>query len=177
MEVIGRGTASPPPGAPFVVGVGAGRGVSAGEVLGLVEATLAEAGLSPRGVAELATVEAKSGEAGLLTAAERLGVPLCGYPAEALAAVEVPNPSAAPLAAVGTAGVAEAAALLAAGPGANCSSPSGSPRPSAAPGRPPAPSLAARLRSNPGRAGSEDLPSTAPTQVSNVSGRNSPPPR
>lgn len=117
MEVIGRGTASPPPGAPLVVGVGAGRGVSAGEVLGLVEATLAEAGLSPRGVAELATVEAKSGEAGLLTAAERLGVPLCGYPAEALAVVEVPNPSAAPLAAVGTAGVAEAAALLAAGPG------------------------------------------------------------
>ncbi|MER8158486.1 cobalamin biosynthesis protein [Streptomyces sp. NPDC094472] len=117
MEVIGRGTACPLPGAPLVVGVGASRGVSVAEVIGLVETTLAEAGLSPRGVAELATVEAKAGETGLLTAAERLGVPLCGYPAAALAAVEVPNPSAAPLAAVGTAGVAEAAALLAAGPG------------------------------------------------------------
>lgn len=117
MEVIGRGAICPLPGSPLVIGVGASRGVSVGEVLGLVEATLAEAGLSPHGVAELATVEAKTGEPGLLTAAERLGVPLCGYPAEALAAVEVPNPSAAPLTAVGTAGVAEAAALLAAGPG------------------------------------------------------------
>ncbi|AEM86319.1 cobalamin biosynthesis protein [Streptomyces violaceusniger] len=117
MEVIDRGTACPLPGAPLVVGVGASRGVSVAEVIGLVETALAEAGLSPSGVAELATVEAKAGEAGLLTAAERLGVPLCGYPAEVLASVEVPNPSAAPLTAVGTAGVAEAAALLAAGPG------------------------------------------------------------
>ncbi|WAP55330.1 cobalamin biosynthesis protein [Streptomyces sp. S465] len=117
MEVIGRATARPLPGSPLVVGVGASRGVSADEVAGLVEATLAEAGLAPRDVAELATVAAKTGEAGLLTAAGRLGVPLRGYPAEALAAVEVPHPSAAALTAVGTAGVAEAAALLAAGPG------------------------------------------------------------
>ncbi|GLV73945.1 hypothetical protein Shyhy02_19470 [Streptomyces hygroscopicus subsp. hygroscopicus] len=118
MEVIGRAAVCPRSASPLVVGVGASRGVSAGEVIGLVEATLAEAGLSPHAVAELATVEARAGEPGLLTAAGRLGVPLRGYPAEALAAVEVPNPSAAPLAAVGTAGVAEAAALLAAGPGA-----------------------------------------------------------
>nr|WP_247204354.1 cobalamin biosynthesis protein [Streptomyces sp. AgN23]WTB08655.1 cobalamin biosynthesis protein [Streptomyces antimycoticus] len=117
MEVIGRGMVCPLPETPLVVGVGASRGVSVGEVIGLVETVLAEAGLSPSGVAELATVEAKAGETGLLMAAERLGVPLCGYPAAALAAVEVPNPSAVPLAAVGTAGVAEAAALLAAGPG------------------------------------------------------------
>ncbi|GAA0949319.1 hypothetical protein GCM10009574_050810 [Streptomyces asiaticus] len=174
MEVIGRGTASPPPAAPLVVGVGAGRGVPADEVLGLVEATLTEAGLSPCGVAELATVEAKAGEAGLLTAAERLGVPLCGYPAEALAAVEVPNPSAAPLIAVGTAGVAEAAALLAAGPGGQLLV---AKRKSTPPGRPGKATCAvARRQSNPGRPGSEDLPSTAPTQLSNVSGRSSPPP-
>jgi cobalamin biosynthesis protein CbiG len=44
--------------------------------------------------------------------------PARGYPADTLAAVAVPNPSAVVAAAVGTASVAEAAALLAAGDGA-----------------------------------------------------------
>ncbi|MGW2490768.1 precorrin-3B C(17)-methyltransferase [Streptomyces sp. NPDC001606] len=96
----------------LVVGVGASRGAPAEEVLALVEGALAEAGLSVRSVAELATVDAKAEEPGLLAAAERLGVPLVTYPAEELAAVAVPNPSDAPLAAVGTPSVAEAAALL-----------------------------------------------------------------
>ncbi|MFF7656042.1 cobalamin biosynthesis protein [Streptomyces sp. NPDC007983] len=101
----------------LVIGVGAGRGVSVGEVTGLVAAALAGAGLAPCGVAELATVEAKAGEPGLLAAAERFGVPLRGYGARMLAAVEVTNPSTAALTAMGTPSVAEAAALLAAGPG------------------------------------------------------------
>ncbi|MGW1285881.1 precorrin-3B C(17)-methyltransferase [Streptomyces sp. NPDC002586] len=96
----------------LVVGVGASKGAPEAEVLGLIEETLREAGLSVRSVAELATVDAKAGEPGIVAAAERLGVPLVTYPAEELAAVEVPNPSEAPLAAVGTPSVAEAAALL-----------------------------------------------------------------
>ncbi|MGW1007207.1 precorrin-3B C(17)-methyltransferase [Streptomyces sp. NPDC002520] len=96
----------------LVVGVGASKGAPAEEVLGLVEETLLEAGLSVRSVAELATVDAKSEEPGIVAAAERLGVPLVTYPAGQLAAVEVPNPSDAPLAAVGTPSVAEAAALV-----------------------------------------------------------------
>ncbi|MFJ8096260.1 precorrin-3B C(17)-methyltransferase [Streptomyces griseofuscus] len=99
----------------LVVGVGASRGAPVDEVLGLIQETLREAGLSPRSVAELATVDAKSEEPGILAAAERLGVPVVTYSAEELAAVEVPNPSAAPLAAVGTPSVAEAAALLGGG--------------------------------------------------------------
>ncbi|MGW5367740.1 precorrin-3B C(17)-methyltransferase [Streptomyces sp. NPDC004009] len=95
----------------LVVGVGASRGAPADEVLALVEEALREAGLSPRSVAELATVDAKSGEPGIVAAAERLGVPLVTYPAAELADVAVPNPSGAPLAAVGTPSVAEAAAL------------------------------------------------------------------
>ncbi|MFF9282356.1 precorrin-3B C(17)-methyltransferase [Streptomyces griseosporeus] len=95
----------------LVVGVGASRGAPVEEVLGLVEGALRDAGLSVRSVAELATVDAKAGEPGLVGAAERLGVPLVTYTAEELAAVEVPNPSDAPLAAVGTPSVAEAAAL------------------------------------------------------------------
>lgn len=99
----------------LVVGVGASRGVPAQEVLELVEGTLREAGLSVRSVSCLTTVDAKAGEPGLVAAAERLGVPLVTYSAEELAAVEVPNPSAAPLAAVGTPSVAEASALLGGG--------------------------------------------------------------
>ncbi|WP_435613058.1 precorrin-3B C(17)-methyltransferase [Streptomyces sp. bgisy159] len=99
----------------LVVGVGASRGAPVAEVLDLIEGTLREAGLSPRSVAELATVDAKSEEPGIVGAAARLGVPVVTYPAEELAAVEVPNPSAAPLAAVGTPSVAEAAALAGGG--------------------------------------------------------------
>jgi cobalt-precorrin 5A hydrolase / cobalt-factor III methyltransferase / precorrin-3B C17-methyltransferase len=99
----------------LVVGVGASRGVTAQEVLGLVRDVLDEAGLSPRAVAALASVDAKADEPGLHAAAGQLGVPLHTYPAEALAAVEVPHPSPAPQAAVGTPSVAEAAALLATG--------------------------------------------------------------
>lgn len=74
---------------------------------------LRDAGLSPLSVAELATVDAKANEPGIVEAAGRLGVPVRTYPAGVLADVAVPNPSDAPLAAVGTPSVAEAAALAA----------------------------------------------------------------
>lgn len=96
----------------LVVGVGASRGVRTAEVLDLVDTALADAGLCPLSVAHLATVAAKADEAGLVEAAARRGWPLETHPAERLAAVEVPHPSAAPLAAVGTPSVAEAAALV-----------------------------------------------------------------
>ncbi|WP_405642576.1 precorrin-3B C(17)-methyltransferase [Streptomyces sp. NBC_00019] len=96
----------------LVVGVGASKGAPVDEVLGLVEGVLRGAGLSAASVAELATVDAKSEEPGIVRAAQRLGVPLVTYSAEELASVEVPNPSDAPLAAVGTPSVAEAAALV-----------------------------------------------------------------
>ncbi|MEU6572781.1 precorrin-3B C(17)-methyltransferase [Streptomyces sp. NPDC046805] len=96
----------------LVVGVGASKGAPVEEVLGLVEAALRDAGLSVASLAELATVDAKSAEPGIVEAAARLAVPLVTYSAEELAAVGVPNPSDAPLAAVGTPSVAEAAALV-----------------------------------------------------------------
>ncbi|TXL92965.1 precorrin-3B C(17)-methyltransferase [Streptomyces sp. IB2014 016-6] len=97
----------------LVVGVGASRGVGVDEVYGLVRDVLRDAGLSVLSVVELATVDAKADEPGVVGAAGRLGVPLRTYPADVLAAITVPNPSAAPLAAVGTPSVAEAAALAA----------------------------------------------------------------
>ncbi|MYV93057.1 Rv2231c family pyridoxal phosphate-dependent protein CobC [Streptomyces sp. SID1034] len=101
--------------APLVVGVGASKGVPATEVLALIGAALADAGLDPRAVVELATVRGKAHEPGLVGAATALGVPLVGYAAGELAAVEVPHGSGVVLAAVGTPSVAEAAALAGGG--------------------------------------------------------------
>ncbi|MEW1688168.1 precorrin-3B C(17)-methyltransferase [Streptomyces sp. NPDC091265] len=101
--------------ASLVVGVGASKGAPEDEVLGLVRDALAGAGLSPLSIAELVTVDAKAQEPGIVAAAARLGVPLRTYPADALARIEVPHPSNAPLAAVGTPSVAEAAALAGGG--------------------------------------------------------------
>ncbi|MFJ6645164.1 precorrin-3B C(17)-methyltransferase [Streptomyces sp. NPDC091290] len=99
----------------LVVGVGASRGAPADEVLTLVRDALRDAGLSAASVAELATVDAKAGEPGIVEAAARLGVPLVTHAPERLAAVPVPHPSDAPLAAVDTPSVAEAAALIGGG--------------------------------------------------------------
>nr|WP_223184908.1 precorrin-3B C(17)-methyltransferase [Streptomyces sp. CBMA152] len=99
----------------LVVGVGASKDAPVEEVLGLIEDALADAGLSALSVAELATVDAKAQEPGIVGAASRLGVPLTTYTSQELAAVSVPNPSDAPLAAVGTPSVAEAAALVGGG--------------------------------------------------------------
>ncbi|MFI9200980.1 cobalamin biosynthesis protein [Streptomyces sp. NPDC053048] len=98
------------------VGVGTCRDVAADEVIALVGRAVAEAGGGPVGA--LATVEARAAEPGLLAAAAHLGVPLTAYAPGALAAQPVPHPSEAARRALGTPGVAEAAALLAAGAGA-----------------------------------------------------------
>jgi len=96
----------------LVAGVGCSRGASAKEILGLLRASLAEAGLSEGSVAALASIDAKRDEAGLLEAAERLGIPVRFHPAEELAAVKTPNPSSVVWEAVGTPSVAEAAVLV-----------------------------------------------------------------
>jgi cobalt-precorrin 5A hydrolase/precorrin-3B C17-methyltransferase len=99
----------------LVVGIGGSSGVPADEVLGLIRAALAGAGLAAGSVARLATVEAKAAEPGIVAAAAEFGVPLVTYPAGRLAAVPVPHPSEVVRAAVGTPSVAEAAALAGTG--------------------------------------------------------------
>ncbi|GGP68113.1 cobalamin biosynthesis protein [Streptomyces abikoensis] len=100
------------------IGVGGCRDVSRDEVVSLVERTIEEAGAVGAAIAALATIDVKADEPGLRAAARRLGVPLTAYGPGALAAQPVPHPSDAARAAVGVASVAEAAALLSAGPGA-----------------------------------------------------------
>ncbi len=95
----------------LVAGVGCSRGAGADEILALLDSSLAEAGLSKKSVAALASIDVKRDEAGLLNAAGRLGVPVRFHPAEALSAVGPPNPSEVVREAVGTPSVAEAAVL------------------------------------------------------------------
>jgi cobalt-precorrin 5A hydrolase/precorrin-3B C17-methyltransferase len=102
----------------LVVGAGASRGVPADEMGQLIGAVLGELGVSPLSVMTMSTADVKADETGLRAAASEHGWPVATFPAERLAAVPVPNPSETVRHAVGTPSVAEAAALLAAGPGA-----------------------------------------------------------
>ena len=96
----------------LVIGVGASRGASATEVGELIDAALADAGLSPASVRHVATVDAKADEAGILIAAAERGWPVEVHSAADLAAVTVPNPSEIVRQTLGTASVCEAAALF-----------------------------------------------------------------
>jgi cobalamin biosynthesis protein CbiG len=93
------------------VGVGARPGVTAEEVLAAVDAVLPPGATDVR----LATLDARAAEPGVAAAATARGWPLTGHPAEALARVAVPSPAERVADAVGTASVAEAAALLGGG--------------------------------------------------------------
>ncbi|MEU1287421.1 cobalamin biosynthesis protein [Kitasatospora sp. NPDC005856] len=111
----------PVAGAPrtLVVGIGASSGAERTEVLRLLTDTLREAGLARSAVARLATVTGKADHPAVRWAADRLAgasvpLPVDEHPPEALAGVPVPNPSATVGTAVGTASVAEAAALASA---------------------------------------------------------------
>ena len=65
----------------LTIGVGASRGVACGRgARPDPQGTLADADLSPASIHELATVDAKADETGLLEAAETLGVPLTTSP-------------------------------------------------------------------------------------------------
>ena len=77
-----------------------------------IEAKLLEEGLSPQSIASVGTIELKKDEPLLQALLARWPQAHAEiYSAETLAAIEVPNPSEKALAATGSAGVAEAAAL------------------------------------------------------------------
>ncbi|HYT39315.1 MAG TPA: precorrin-3B C(17)-methyltransferase [Acidimicrobiia bacterium] len=101
----------------LVLGVGSSRGADPEALYRLAIGTLAGAGLSVDSVACVATVDRKAGEPAIVELAAALGVELRVFPAESLARLPVPNPSAVVEAAVGTPSVAEAAALAATGAG------------------------------------------------------------
>jgi cobalt-precorrin 5A hydrolase/precorrin-3B C17-methyltransferase len=97
----------------LVVGVGCSSDAAPHDARGLLDATLAEEGLAPESIALVATIDRRAEHPAVLA----LGFAVRAFAPEALASMEVPSASAAVEAAVGTPSVAEAAALLAAGPG------------------------------------------------------------
>ena len=101
------------------VGMGCERNTSLALLERGLKAALAAQNLALEAVAGLASADRKADEPALLQLAERYGWPLRCFSSSALHAVEVPNPSPVVAAELGTASVAEAAALLACGPGAS----------------------------------------------------------
>ena len=98
------------------VGVGCNRGTPEEEIWQAVEDTFSRFGLALESIASFATIEAKADEVGLLAAAQNRQFPLNIYTAEALSQVpDIPNPAAYVRETVGAPGVAEPAAMLAAG--------------------------------------------------------------
>lgn len=96
----------------LIVGLGLRPGTSADRIVVVVRKVLAF-----NQVSCLATIDRRAAEPGLIDAAAVLGVPIRTFTAAELAEVAVPNPDSRTVAAVGTASVAEAAAILAAGGG------------------------------------------------------------
>lgn len=96
------------------LGMGCERDTSLAVLERLVEETLQKHGLAIEAVAGLATVDRKADEPALGCLAERHGWRMVCFPASALAEIPVPHPSKVVAKEMGTASVAEAAALLAA---------------------------------------------------------------
>jgi cobalamin biosynthesis protein CbiG len=100
----------------LVLGVGCRRGVPREEIEELFTAVCAGHGLAPLSLRLVATVSLKAGEPGLVAFAAGRGVLLQAFGIEELAAVgPLPTPSETVRSKIGIAGVAEPAALLAAG--------------------------------------------------------------
>lgn len=102
----------------LVVGLGCERNAEPAEVKALLERTLESARLATASVACVVSIDLKADEAAILAAARHLGVPARFFSAEQLEreAHRLENPSETVFREVGCHGVAEGAALAAAGP-------------------------------------------------------------
>ncbi len=99
------------------VGVGCERNSSLNLLERALEDSLSQSGLAKESIAGIATIDKKNDEKAFLTLAKKERWAMRFFSAQALAGVEVPNPSQAVQDVMGTPSVAEAAALLAAKPG------------------------------------------------------------
>ena len=101
----------------LTLGVGSERGVPGDALIALVETTLTEHGLSALSIACVASIDLKEDEPAVHALARHLGVPTRFFPAARLAeeAPRLLNPSDIVLRETGCPGVAEGAALAAAG--------------------------------------------------------------
>jgi cobalt-precorrin 5A hydrolase len=98
----------------LVVGIGCNRGASADEILDLLRTAFHRERLSLLSIRNLASVDVKSDEPGILEAGRLLGRPVCFFSRLEIEKVAVPNPSPIVLAYIGVESVCEASALLSA---------------------------------------------------------------
>ena len=105
----------------LVIGLGCERNAEPSELIALAERSLAEHGLSPHSLAAIASIDLKSDETAIHAAASYFNVPARFFTAQELdrETPRLKNPSAIVAKEVGVPGVAEAAALAAAGPDSN----------------------------------------------------------
>jgi cobalt-precorrin 5A hydrolase len=102
-----------------VAGIGCRRGASAEEIAAVIALALERLDMRARGLDAMATLAEKVAEPGIAEAARRLAVPLAACAPEDMRGVEdrIATRSRRVEQATGVASVAEAAALVAAGPG------------------------------------------------------------
>jgi precorrin-4 C11-methyltransferase len=99
------------------LGMGCSRDIEADLLEASVRAQLATQQLAIESVKSINSIDIKHDEVAFLALAERLGVPLLTYPADALNTQTIPNPSEVVLSKLGVPSVGEAAAQLASGNG------------------------------------------------------------
>ena len=102
----------------LTLGLGCDRGTPAATIIQAIEEALAACSGSRMDIASAASIDLKANEDGLLQAMHHFGWTIHFYDAAELAVVPVPNPSETVRKHTGTPSVSEAAALLAAGAGA-----------------------------------------------------------
>ena len=102
----------------LVIGIGTTTDATGPDACDTGAAALSDAGLSVLSLAELATIDRRADHPAIDAVAERWGLTVHTFDAGTLDVIDVPTPSDVVAQAVGTHSVAEAAALAAAGPGA-----------------------------------------------------------
>ena len=102
----------------LALGLGCDRDTPAATIIAAIEEALAACSESRMDIGSAASITLKANEYGLLQAMHHFGLEIHFYSAAELAAVPVPNPSETVRKHTGTPSVSEAAALLAAGDGA-----------------------------------------------------------
>jgi len=96
----------------LILGIGCDRGTPLQTLEDVIDLALSSVNLERQSIQQLATIDKKNDEQAILQLAEKHHWPLNFYPAEQLAQVEVPSPSAVVLKYMGTPSVSEAAAIL-----------------------------------------------------------------
>lgn len=99
----------------LVLGIGCNRGTGGAEIEAAVSQALSEYALSIKGIRNIATIDIKKNEPGLLEFARKYRLPIEYFDKEALGRVKFPHPSPTVLRHVGTPAVCESAALLSSG--------------------------------------------------------------